>query len=139
MSEVIKQHYKDEDIQYLNLCTDVNKWKSEIAYIELENQFYTKLLSSPLIGKADVNKQDLKFLLEELKVLNIKNQHFSDKIRDFINELDGITECDDLHCETYYLNYFQKFKVEIENYFFENRNLKTVLYSSITHGIKKFL
>lgn len=43
MNDVIKTHYMDEDIQRLNLCTDVEKWKSEVSQIDLENQFYKRI------------------------------------------------------------------------------------------------
>lgn len=139
MSEIIKPHYKDEDIQILNLCTDVNKWKSEVTFIDLENQFYKELFSSRLIEKTDINKQDVLFLQQEIESLDIKNSEFLEKLRNLVNELDGYRECDDVHCDTYYLNNHQKFKIDIENYFFKNRNLKTLIYSYIKNGIKKHL
>lgn len=139
MSELIKPHFMDEDIQRLNLCTDVNKWKSEVTHIGLENQFYKRIFSSTLVEKTAINKVDIKFLLEELQSLDLKNQDFSDKLREFINEVDGLKECDDLHCETYYLNNYQKFKVDIENYFYQNRNLKALVFSYTIDGIEKYL
>lgn len=139
MSEFIKPHYKDEDIQILNSYTDVNKWKSEVTFIEIENQFYKELFSSRLIEKTEINIQDVNFLKQELEVLDNQNQEFFEKLRALMNELDGYRECDDLHCDAYYLNNHQKFKVEIENYFFKNRNLKTLIYSYIKNGIRKHL
>ncbi len=139
MSDLIKPHFMDEDIQRLNLCTDVNKWKSEVTHIELENQFYKRIFSSPLMDKTAISKEDIKLLLEELETLNLKNMDFSDKLREFIIELDGIKECDDMQCETYYLNNYQRFKIDIENYFYQNRNLKALVYSYATDGIKKYL
>lgn len=139
MSEIIKPHYKDEDIQILNSYTDVNKWKSEVTFIEIENQFYKELFSSRLIEKTEINKQDVYFLQQELEGLDNENQEFFEKLRALINELDGYRECDDVHCDAYYLNSHQKFKVEIENYFFKNRNLKTLIYSYLKNGIRKHL
>lgn len=139
MSDLIKPHFMDEDIQRLNLCTDVNKWKSEVTHIGLENQFYKRIFSSPLVEKTAINKEDIKFLLEELRTLDLKNRDFSDKLREFIIELDGLKECDDMHCETYYLNNHQKFKIDIENYFYQNRNLKALVFSYTIDGIQKYL
>lgn len=139
MSDLIKPHFMDEDIQRLNLCTDVNKWKSEVTHIGLENQFYKRIFSSPLVEKTAINKEDIKFLLEELRTLDLKNRDFSDKLREFIIELDGMKECDDMHCETYYLNNHQKFKIDIENYFYQNRNLKALVFSYTIDGIQKYL
>ena len=139
MNKLIREHYGSEDIQRLNMFTDVNKWKSEVTYIDLENQFYKKLFSSRLIKKTDINLQDLYYLQQELESLDLKNQAYLEKLMAFILELDGFSECDDLQCETFYLNELQKFKIEIENYFFENRNLKTLIYSYINNGLKKLL
>lgn len=139
MNKLIREHYGSEDIQRLNMFTDVNKWRSEVTYIDLENQFYKKLFSSRLIEKTDINLQDLYYLQQELESLDIKNQAYLEKLMAFILELDGFSECDDLQCETFYLNELQKFKIEIENYFFENRNLKTLIYSYINNGLKKLL
>lgn len=139
MSEIIKTHYKDEDIQILNSYTDVNNWKSEVTFIDLENQFYKELFSSRLIEKTDINRQDINFLQQELEALDNNNQEFLEKLRVLTFELEGYRECDDVHCDAYYLNHHQKFKVEIENFLFKNRNLKTLIYSYIKNGIKKHL
>lgn len=139
MNKLIREHYGSEDIQRLNMFTDVNKWKSEVTFIDLENQFYKKLFSSRLIEKTDITLQDLYYLQQELESLDLKNQAYLEKLMAFILELDGFSECDDLQCETFYLNELQKFKIEIENYFFENRNLKTLIYSYINNGLKKLL
>lgn len=139
MNKLIREHYGSEDIQRLNMFTDVNKWRSEVTYINHENQFYKKLFSSRLIEKTDINLQDLYYLQQELESLDLKNQVYLEKLMAFILELDGFSECDDLQCETFYLNELQKFKIEIENYFFENRNLKTLIYSYINNGLKKLL
>lgn len=139
MNKLIREHYGSEDIQRLNMFTDVNKWKSEVTFIDLENQFYKKLFSSRLVEKTDITLQDLYYLQQELESLDLKNQAYLEKLMAFILELDGFSECDDLQCETFYLNELQKFKIEIENYFFENRNLKTLIYSYINNGLKKLL
>ena len=139
MNNLIKAHYGNEDIQRLNMSTDLNKWKSEATFITIENQFYKKILLSKLVEKININQQDLYFLQQELESLEIKNDEFLEKLRRFINELEGYKECEDLQCETFYLNEIQKFKIEIENYFFENRNLKILLFSYLNNGIKQFL
>lgn len=139
MNNLIEPHYDNEDILRLNMCTDLNKWKSEVTFIDIENQFYTRLFLSKLMDYTDINRQDLYFLQQELEVLDGKNQKFLDKLRVLINEMEGFKECDDLQCETFYLNGHQKFKIEIENYFFQNRNLKTLFYSYVNNGFKKFL
>lgn len=139
MNNQIKKHYGNEDIQRLNLCTDLNKWKSEITYIDIENQFYKKLFSSHLIEKTEINRQDLYFLQQELESLNNKNQELFEKLQPYINELEGFTECDDVQCETFYLNEHQNFKIKIESHFFKNRNFKTLVYSYISNGIKNHL
>lgn len=139
MNKLIREHYGSEDIQRLNMFTDVNKWKSEVTFIDLENQFYKKLFSSRLVEKTDITLQDLYYLQQELESLDLKNQAYLEKLMAFSLELDGFSECEDLQCETFYLNELQKFKIEIENYFFENRNLKTLIYSYINNGLKKLL
>lgn len=138
MKNMIKTHYEDEDILRLNLFTDINKWKSEVTFINLENKFFKKLFSSALIEKTDINRQEILFLQKELEVLHSKNEKLEDKLLEFTNELEGIKECDDLQCETFFLNNHQQFKIEIENYFFQNRRLKTLIFSYIDSGIKKF-
>lgn len=139
MNNSIKTHYDNEDIVRLNMCTDLNKWKGEVTFINIENQFYNKLFVSQLIEKSEINRQDLCFLQQELDSLDMKNDDFLERLRAFINELEGFQECDDLQCENFYLNEHQKFKIEIENYFFQNRNLKTLIYSYIENGLKKYM
>ena len=138
MSKLIESYYMDENIQRLSLYTDINTWKSEITHIDLENHFYKRFYSSLLLEKPAINKRHINFPLEELETLDALNQDFSVKLGVFINELEGVKECDDLHCEPYYLNNYQKFKIAIENYFCLNRNLKTRVYFYTTDGIKKY-
>lgn len=138
MKDVIKAHYKDEDILRLNLCTDINKWKSEVNFIDIENVFYIKFLSSSLVEESGISEKNIHFLQKELENLQEKNTHFSSRLQDFVNELEGMKECEDLQCETFYLNNHQQFKIKIENYFFENRKLKTMIYSNLDEVFKKF-
>ncbi|UJH92874.1 hypothetical protein LZ575_10925 [Antarcticibacterium sp. 1MA-6-2] len=139
MDDLIKEHYNSEDIQGLNLYRDVKNWYSEVQYLDNENQFYLELFASSLIKKTDLNQQDINFLNEELEMLKKKTDEVSHKLRDFLIEQEGMKECDDIHCETFFLNTHQKFKLEIENYFQQNRSLKTMLFSHLLKGIKKFL
>lgn len=137
MSHTIKPHHQDEDILRLNLFTDIGKWKSEVKFIAMENKFYKKLFSSSLAKKTELNQENLQQLQKELKSLNERNNYFTDKVQEFHNELEGIRECDDLQCETFFLNNHQELKVTIENYFFQNRDLKSRIYSFLEDTLKK--
>ncbi|MCM4158302.1 hypothetical protein FHG64_12025 [Antarcticibacterium flavum] len=139
MKEIVKPHYQDEDIQRINLCTDVNNWKSELSLIEVENRFYAMLFKSKLIDVTEINQQDINFLIQELESLDKSNTSCLDRILVFYNELEGMMECDDVQCDTYYLNNYQQFKVDMENHFHKNRYVKNLIYSYMKTGIKKFL
>ncbi|HSI69092.1 MAG TPA: hypothetical protein VK941_02590 [Gillisia sp.] len=139
MKEIIKPHYQDEDIQRLNLYTDVNNWKSELSLIETENRFYQMLLNSKLIDKTEINQHDINFLIQEVDSLDKVNSDCLERILEFYNELEGMMECEDVQCDTYYLNNYQQFKIDIESHFHKNRYLKTLIYSYMNTGIKKFL
>lgn len=139
MDELIKEHYSTEDIQQINLYQDVKNWYSEVKYLENENEFYLKLFASSLITKTELNKQDIFYLNQELETFKVKTIEISKQLRDFLIDQEGLKECDDVHCETFYLNTHQNFKIEIENYFLQNRSLKTLLFSHLLKGVKKFL
>lgn len=139
MNQVIKPHYEDEDIQRLNLCSDVDIWKSEVKYIDQENKFFKRLFVSNLLKKADIKPEEIIETYQQLENLIKRNQKISKKLQEFFLELEGIRECDDLQCETFYLNSHQEFKVEIENYFYQNRNFKTHLYQLLEEGIEEFI
>lgn len=139
MSDLIKTHYKDEDIQKLNLCTDVEKWNSEVEFVDVENNFYRKVFSSSLIERTNLTYYDICFINQELETLTVKTEEFKEKLRGFLIELEGINECDDILCENYFLNYHQIFKMEIENYFYLNRRIKTLMYSFLSEGLKKII
>ena len=69
-----------------------------------------------------MNSINEKLILEKVKEIN---ESYQDKLIDFINKLDNIKECDDVQCETFYLNNHTKFRNDIESHFSAYRFYKT--------------
>ncbi|MBB4119246.1 hypothetical protein GGR32_001542 [Mesonia hippocampi] len=128
MEDKIKQHYDGDDIQLLNYSADLIDWKDKLAFAETEIRFYKKLLLSSVMEVAE-NEKSRKDKLKE-SLLNIEEIHanFFSQVARFSVDAEGINECDDVACETYYLNEHQDYKEKIENFFKNYRTLKEELF-----------
>lgn len=131
MKKNIKEHYRDEDVQKFNLNSDIDNWKAEIEFAEKEITFFKSLLKSlPNTNTEKIQKNTDK-LLRQLEQSHHDNQSFSEALLHFENHSEGINECDDLQCETYFLNNHEDFRNKIEEYTLQFRVLKEVIFSHL--------
>lgn len=135
MSEKIEKHYGEEDIQALFIGWDLTNWKEKLETVAEEMTFFSNLL---LLLETSPRKEGAKYtnLLEKIKLFQTTNASFHNDLISYTIKLEGLKECEDLQCETYFLNGHSQFKKNIETYFSEYRNLKKTLFSKINNGIK---
>lgn len=126
MKKEIQDHYREEEIQKLKLHGEVENWKAEIAFMTKEISFFSSLLAS-----LPEEKENNKKLLRELKATKQSNETYFSAILDFENKLEGINECDDLQCETFFLNSHEEFRDKIEKHVLQFRVLKGVIFSHL--------
>lgn len=114
---------------------DTLRWKSIIGYTENEILFLTKLLNSKafkgstpnLYEKLEIFKKDLKAITEETKKLK-------KEVMEYLIDLKGMMECEDIQCDTFYSDSHKRFKKSFENYFLDFNEYKAQVFN-ITGGV----
>jgi hypothetical protein len=75
------------------------------------------MLYSSIFKDLESDQQKKEDLIKDLEKVKEINESYHDQLIDFINKLDNIKECDDVQCETFYLNNHTKFRNDIESHF----------------------
>ena len=128
MDNSIKNHYTQEDIERQYIDKDITYWKEELECINAEVTFFKKLLKN----KTDVNDtKNYQALFEKLEKKQLDNKLALVSLVDYTKKLQGINECEDLDCETYYLNDHIVFKEKIESFLFKYRKLKRAIFTKL--------
>ncbi len=135
MKNGIKDHYREEDIQIMKLESDVENWEASIEFAEKEIHFFNKLLNSPQCNENPDTKKKSLDLLDQLKTIHETNKACLGEILEFSNKLEGMNECEDLQCETYFLNSHEEFRNKIEKHLLRFRALKGRIFPHLSKYI----
>lgn len=128
MDNSIKNHYTQEDIERQYIDKDITNWKEELECINAEIMFFKKLLKN----KIDVNySKNYQTLFEKLEKKQLESKVASEKLINYTQKMQGINECEDLDCETYYLNDHIVFKENVEAFLSKYRKLKRTIFSKL--------
>lgn len=124
MKELIYEHETIDEIQMKFMDKDIAFWKEEIATIRIELLFFKRILTSPIFKGFNCDRKQKVALLKDLDNVKEINENYHDSLSSFINKLEMIKECEDVQCETFYLNNHTKYRVDIENHFSAYRYYK---------------
>lgn len=109
---------------------DAKWWKSLIGYIETEIQFIDRLL------KANVYKENVPNLFErlqefkhEIKTKTRETENLKKELTEYEGKLRGILECQDLSCDTYYLENHKALKERFEQFYMDINAYKTKVFN----------
>lgn len=122
MNEFVKKHHFKDDIEGQFINNDILLWREELTCINAEITFFKKLLKI----KND-NKVYAK-LIKKLEEKERQNRNLFDNLIFYIRKIDGLKECEDIDCETYYLNDHINFKKDIESFLYQYKKLKRITY-----------
>ena len=108
---------------------DAKWWKSLIGYIETEIQFINRML------KADLYKENAPNLFErlqefthEIKTKTRETKNLKRKVTEYEESIRGILECQDLSCDTYYLENHKALKERFEKFYIDMNAYKTKVF-----------
>lgn len=126
---LLKKFYSQDTIQHQFLERDIKLWREELEGIGEEIIFLKNLFETP------ENKTNQEFisdkLLLKLNVKQLENAVYLSRLNNFSIKLEGMNECDDIQCETFYFNDFVDFKIHIESFLSQYRKLKKTLFLKI--------
>jgi len=120
-------HQDQDDLQKFFISRDVIRWNDEVNSIKEEIMLFINLLSSKN-GKLYSNIFDK---IENFKTLNSR---FMEELISYNRKLEVLKECEDLQCETFFLNTHNEFQEQIEAHFSEYRNFKKNVFALINNS-----
>jgi len=76
-------------------------------------------------------------LFDEIDYFTNTNPEFQEKLAGYLVKLEGLKECEDLQCETHFLNGHSTFKKEMQEYLTRYRQLKRNIFEGLAIGTNK--
>jgi len=125
--EVIKIHQDQDDLQKFFINRDVDRWNEEVGSIKEEIILFVNLLTSK-------NSKLYSNILEKVEDFKAENSRFAEELISYDRKLEVLKECEDLQCETFFLNSHNDFQEKIEAYFSEYRNFKKNVFALINNS-----
>jgi hypothetical protein len=126
---LLKKFYSQDTIQHQFLDRDIKLWREELEGIEEEIIFLKNFFEIPE-NKTNPELISNKLMLK-LNVKQLENAVFLSRLNNFSVKLEGMNECDDIQCETFYFNDFVDFKIHIESFLSQYRKLKKTVFLKI--------
>jgi len=123
----IKIHQDQDDLQKLFISRDVDRWKDEVESIKEEIILFINLLTSK-------NSKLYSNIVEKIEDFKKENSKFSEELISYNRKLEVLKECEDLQCETFFLNTHNEFQEQIEAHFSEYRNFKKNVFALINNS-----
>ncbi len=137
MTTMIHQHHDHDDIQKLFIDTDIHLWKEETEIIANEVNLFVNLLSVRLFELSKTRNISFNALFDEIDYFTNANPEFQEKLTGYLVKLEGLKECEDLQCETHFLNGHSTFKKEMQEYLTRYRQLKRNIFEGLAIGTNK--
>ena len=125
MKDLIYKHETIDDIQMKFMDLDIERWKEDVSLIRIEILFFKRMLYSSIFKILNCDEQKKKNLIIDLTNVENINESYNNNLLGFVNKLEMIRECDDVQCETFYLNNHTRFRADIESHFSAYRFYKT--------------
>lgn len=127
MTTEIPIHYSSEDIQQLKLKIESNTWISRLEFVQSEMEFFSFLVLSEEIKKELDTSKILKFISR----LTEDNKTLRSKMIEYKNQLDGMRECEDLQCDSFYLNDHEVLREKVEQHRDNIQKLKLTIFKEL--------
>lgn len=114
---------------------DTLLWISMLGYMENDLQFINRLLNSKAFKDKVPNLfERLQNYLHEMKTKTRELKNFKKEINEYGVKLKGILECQDISCDTFYLENHRTLKNRFEKFYTEFNDYKTRIFN-YTGGI----
>lgn len=131
MTKTIQPHHDADDLSKLFIDSDLLLWTEETAIIEKEAALFAGLLSARLIELSKSRQANFNPLFDEIDAVMQTNPIFREKLTAYSLQLEGLKECEDLQCETHFLNSHNHFRVEIAQHLAHYRKLKVSIFNAL--------
>lgn len=131
MNEMIRQYHNPNDANNLCIDADITLWTDETQIIEKESTMFVNLLSARLVELSKSRNVNFTILFDEIDYFRNVNPEYQEKIVRYRLKLDGLQECEDLQCETHFLDVHRYIKTDIELHLKRYRKLKKNIFDTL--------
>lgn len=109
---------------------DTLRWKSMIGYKETEIIFINRLLNSNAFKETTPNLfEKLQHFKQEIATKTREFRNLKMEINEYEDKLKGILECQDVSCDTYYLENHKELKDRFEEFYIDFNEYKTEVFN----------
>ena len=111
-------------------------WKSELKFIDVEVSFIKQLIKTyPIKSEIPNSVEHLQFFIEQLNSMEKEAHSITDDLKNYTKELGGMTECDKLSCDNFYVIAYEKLAKAVYKYLRKYRKLKTQIYEYLNGSL----
>lgn len=121
-----------------DLMTDTSRWEREFHEYSEEIGFYKTLLTADVFENKMPNMYEkLQEFYNQLTELKEEKTELQENVRNHRNDLNGMMECEDISCESFYHSQHFNLLKRIEKHHSKFRDLKLHLLKFATPLLKK--
>jgi len=111
---------------------DAQWWRTAVGYFETETHFIDRLLSTKIFKENTPNLYErLQLFKQELNTRNRDTKNLKKELELYETKLLGILECQDISCDTYYLQNHKDLKKRFEEFYTNFNTFKTGVFNYI--------
>ena len=131
METIIKKKL-NRDMTNEELLYFTHQWQVELEFLEHELLFYKHLLNSNIYKKNTMNLfENLQLYKKEGDNYNKERLEILDKVHTYKKQILNRIACDDLSCDSFYLQLHEKMTYDVEVFLEESKNFKFHLFEYI--------
>ena len=111
---------------------DAQWWKLILGYIETETRFIEQLLNAHIYKENTPNLfERLQKFRQEIETRVKETKNLKKEIAEYEDKLQGILECQDISCDTFYLENHKELKDRFEEFYTGINDYKTRVFNYI--------
>ena len=111
---------------------DAQWWKLTLGYIETETRFIDQLLNAHIYKENTPNLfERLQKFKHEIKTRVMETKNLKKEIAEYEDKLQGILECQDISCDTFYLENHKELKGRFEEFYTGLNDYKARVFNYI--------
>ncbi len=127
------EHDKSSD----ELLYNTSLWEADLSFVKTETLFIQNIIKHfPFKSKVPNLYEQLQLFMQELTIAKTDSSNLIDKIYMHNNELHGISECEDISCDNYYMVEYEKLAKDVFKFLNYYKHLKLNIYQYINGIIK---
>lgn len=112
--------------------SDTLLWKSLVGYMEKEVAFLGNLLHTNMYQEVMTDHQQrFKSYKTELETKTREIHQLKKEVLEYEGELRGILECEDIYCDTFYMENHKTFRLRFEQLFIAFNDYKVKVFQYI--------